>query len=276
MREEENKYGNLSEKELLDFLNDIEDEDNSLKEDTENKFDFSELQENETNSDIESRYNDKAWVGNVGDVMVRDEEEKRANAQKSADVRRRKRIELEAEKKRIQQASFNQEDIDLSGEINTTILGNLIAEVTLKYENKVKYYEDFINRRLTRLLMPLVPRQIKNIMASYPNIVKMSKGFFYRTSEQYGNLVFWATPEIPAFFEQNCERETILEQHPQFIENLDHSVSLYFKAKEELMTAKIKNAGILVRSSPRTYFDLLKLNPLWFAIVYRQLTGKEI
>jgi hypothetical protein len=109
----------------------------------------------------------------------------------------------------------------------------------------------------------------------YPASIRISPGFLYKASEEFGRgLTFWAIPNIPYYFAQNTEQEILKKQKPELLISVDRAVGLYHEHKEKRAKKELKYASTIIQKGVRTYFDLLKLNPFWFEILYNSLIEK--
>ena len=302
------KYGDLTDDELTDLLNEIEDDNEELEEsrmeaekatsDTEEKnaiadpqmdageekIDVSSLDEDEiANLNAEAEFGSTfAWHGagpgySCG-IKLHGDEYRKQTSKRIHDASREKRRLLAADKVRIQREAFNQSDINLSDEIGDDNIRLLISALVKENTVMMEKYEAFINRRLQKLLLPLVPLQLRKCSKAYPNSVRMSPGFLYRASKEYGDgRTFWASPEIPYYFKQGEEQKIALEQvEPFFFVSIDEAVKAYNRNAEKRTEREVKYASMIYKKKVKTYFDLLKYNPFWYETLYNILmTEKE-
>ena len=277
----------INDKELLDFLNEIEDEDTDIslleeaveETDTELESDKSiinDFKDSEENIAIESQYDDNAWTESLNKVTALTEQEKSEVFKKRSEAQLAKNKKVRAEARRINKEAFIQKDIELSAEIPEYLIKNLISLLTEHTTQLIARCEDAINLRLERILKPMIPYPIRNCMYRYPDIIKMSKGFFYKTSEENGGLTYWASPKIPAYFKQNSERDIIFAKIPGCAESIDKLVVRFYGYLHKREEQELRYGAMIVGKNIRTYYDLLKEKPLWFAILYNHITGKNL
>ena len=57
---------------------------------------------------------------------------------------------------------------------------------------------------------------------------------------------------------------------------LDKAVAQYETHKEMLSTKQVKYATMLIRKKVITYYDLVKFKPVWFEVLYKALTSKQL
>ena len=254
--------------EYLDFLDEIR----------------SDTDENDIeNIKIESYYGENAWTHRGDSVIIRpdtsikiDDKPKMTRYEKASASMLKNAKSAKESRLAIQRMAFNQNIMPLSGTIDEDRFKLLISLLVTKPARLADKYQAFINRRLTSLLSPLIPRQITMCKRTYPFVMKEHPGFMYIASKEYGNgLSFWARPDIPYFFKQNTEQSELKKAGTKenYLANIDRAVFSYHKhliTKERL---ELKHASVLIRNNVKTYFDLLKLNPFWFKILYDKLTN---
>ena len=280
------KYGDLSDKELLEFFADIMSGDEEIEEaeasadekicDEEAQSMLSELPEN---AEIEAYYGDKAWVKPYSKtksldhgVILRSPEVKQKAAEGIKEANIKKSQRLKEDRIRIQREAFNQNYIQLSSQIDKPNVQLLISLLTKEHNDMVNRYSNFINRRLAALLGPFIPRRLRSCKVLYPKSVRICPGFMYKASEEYGGgLTFWATPSIPYYFEQGTEQELLLKNKPEFLYSVDKAVLFYHEHLKKRQEKELRYASTIIQNGVRSYFDLLKLNPFWFEILYNEL-----
>lgn len=285
------KYSNLEDKELLEFIAEIEGSDENIEE-TEanadkkisNKEAQSILSELPENAEIEAYYGDDAWRKPPIYTGYRDRitvlygpEAKQKAAEGRREAAKRKGQRLKKDRLRIQREAFNQERIRLSDQIEKEHMPLLIAALTKEHTRMINKYSNFINNRLTSLLNPFIPRRLRNCRLLYPNSIRMSPGFMYTASKDYGNgLTFWATPLIPYYFEQNTEQKILLKNKSSSLYAIDKAVIFYHEHLKKRQEKELKYASIIIQKRVSSYYDLLKLNPFWFEILYNELENNEL
>ena len=287
------KYGDLSDKEYLEFLAEIEDADEEIKEIEEltgEKIGDCELQcdsdsstilsETPENIEIEASYGDNAWrkfKGPNGFVVVPLSEEAKQIAIESRKKTNREKIKrLKKKKIEIQRNAFNQTDIVLTEKIGNENIQNLISLLVKNHTDVCDKYSNYINRRLTMLLSPLIPQLLKRCKKLYPDSVKQCPGFIYTDSKEYGyGLSFFATPDIPYYFVQGTEQSILIEYKLELLFPVDKAVYLYHEHIKKRRDKELKYASKILKHKITTYFELLKLNPFWFEILYNSLTLKK-
>ena len=277
----EERYGDLTDKEYLEFLSEIEEKDIDIEEAQCEAIEKIELEEEhaefsaiEENARIEAYYGEDAWR-KFGKYLFTKPDF--ASAQrKSLETRKAKQAKLKEDRIRIQREAFNQEYIRLSDPIGTDNLKLLITLLTHEHTAMVDKYADYINRRLFTLLNPLIPRRLRLCKMFYPESMKECPSFLYRASEEYGEgQTFWATPDIPYFFKQNTEQAELQKSgNSHFLVRVDKAVASYNMHNKIRAEKELKYASMLVQKGVNTYFDLLRLNPFWFEILFNDLKDK--
>lgn len=283
------KYGDLNDKELIEFLAEIKSGDEDIEEteaEATDKIDDEEVQsalsELPENAEIESYYGDDAWRKPPTFLGYRDRltvlygpygKQKSAEGRVKAFKKKAKR--LKEDRIRIQREAFNQEYIRLSDKIEKHHIQLLISTLTQEHTRMVNKYSDYINKRLATLLNPFIPRRIRICKMLYPDSIRPCPGFMYKASKEYGGgLTFWATPQIPYYFEQNTEQKVLIKNKSNFLYSIDRAIAFYHEHLKKRQEKELKYASLIIQKGVYSYFDLLKLNPFWFEILYNELKNK--
>lgn len=293
------KYGDLSDAELLSFLHEIEDGDDVMQEQQEeSSANVAYIEQLDEDSLPEEISDDKAWefvrrwakdetTGRWSithyDVCIKSEGvERRARQQK---IRQQKGVAAFKEKCRlkriqkidIQRKAFNQDDVSMSRRITKHEMQLLIATLTKDYAVIMNRCTDFINRRLGKLLRPFIPIAVKNCYDKHRDSMKDNPGFMYVASTDYGGgKSFWATPDLPYYFPQGSEKTVLLREKSRFLFSIDKAVAEFDAARSKQAEMEMKYASKLVQMKQGTFYDLLKLNPFWFEILYTEITHKKL
>ena len=268
--------GDLSDKEVYDLLDEIEADEDQLKEETPDEGELKaqlppeELELLEEAEPLELRQANGNWPvtkdKETGLFKLATPEEVEERREKS------KRDKTESEKvksrTRIQREAFQQDLIDLSGNIPKlyiTRLVQLLTEKEVELENK---YTAFLNRRFTMLLLPFIPRRLRICQQMYPESIRVSPGFMYKTPKSFGSKLFWAQPDIPVFFTQNTEQAILEESVPDYLNVINDVVARFYNNAEKKAKRQVNIATRLYERGVKTYYDLLKLDPMWYEKLY--------
>lgn len=264
--EEIKEYGDLSEQDLLEFLNALEDEDNDLRESQEH------VRATEESLEVDS---EKPDTIDPEEIPLKDRPDYyNLTPEQHGERTKAYAAERRLMKTRLHRAAFNQNEIELSEEIGNDLLKKLIVILTAEKREMLKKYEAYIEKRITDLLTPLIPRALRLAYSKYPQSVKANPGFIYKASEKYGkSKTYFVKPNLPYFFEQGTECETLHSSRPDLVERLDRTVLNYHLTKQELFEKEISIAARIQKHRLYTYFDLLKFNAMWFNALYEHLTG---
>lgn len=283
------KYGDLDDKELSEFLAEIKSDDEDIEEaetsadekigDEEAQSMLSELPEN---AEIEAYYGDDAWRKPRIYTGYRDRLTvlygpygKQRAAEGHREAIRKKAQQLKENRIRIQREAFNQNYIRLSDKIEKHHIKMLISILTQEHTRMIDKYSNYINKRLATLLNPFIPRRIRICRILYPNSIRVCPGFMYKASKEYGGgLTFWATPSIPYYFKQNTEQKVLLENKSDFLFSIDKAISFYHEHFKKRQEKELRYASLIIQKGVYSYFDLLKLNPFWFEILYNKLKSQ--
>lgn len=282
------QYGDLTEKELFEFLDEIKSDDEDIQEAQSEAIEKITLEEEhvelseeeQENREIEARYGDKMpWTGlglnNCQGVKLFGPEGQRRAAMASIEAKRKKSQRLKEDRIRIQREAFRQEYIRLSDPIGNERIKLLVSSLVKEHTRMVDKYSTYINKRLTTLLNPLIPRRLRICKSLYPDSIRPCPGFLYKASEEYGaGLTFWAMPNIPYYFAQNTEQKVLMEHKSPFLVNVDQSIKFYHEHFKKRADKELKYASLIYQKGVYSYFDLLRLNPFWYEVLYNDLQNK--
>ena len=282
------QYGDLTEKELFEFLDEIKSDDEDIQEAQSEAIEKITLEEEhvelseeeQENREIEARYGDKMpWTGlgpnNCGGVKLFGPEGQRRAAMASIEAKRKKSQRLKEDRIRIQREAFRQEYIRLSDPIGNERIKLLVSLLVKEHTRMVDKYSTYINKRLTTLLNPFIPRRLRICKSLYPDSIRPCPGFLYKASEEYGaGLTFWAMPNIPYYFAQNTEQKVLMEHKSPFLVNVDQSIKFYHEHLKKRAGKELKYASLIYQKGVYSYFDLLRLNPFWYEVLYNDLQNK--
>lgn len=282
------QYGDLTEKELFEFLDEIKSDDEDIQEaqsEAIKKITLEEehvelSEEEQENKEIEARYGDKIpWTGlglnNCQGVKLFGPEGQRRAAMASIEAKRKKSQQLKEDRIRIQREAFRQEYIRLSDPIGNERIKLLVSSLVEEHTRMIDKYSTYINKRLTTLLNPFIPRRLRICKGLYPNSIRPCPGFLYKASKEYGaGLTFWAMPSIPYYFAQNTEQKVLMDHKSPFLVSVDQSIKLYHEHLKKRTDKELKYASLIYQKGVYSYFDLLRLNPFWYEVLYNDLQNK--
>lgn len=282
------QYGDLTEKELFEFLDEIKSDDEDIQEAQSEAIEKITLEEEhvelseeeQENREIEARYGDKMpWTGvgwnNCNGVKLFGPEGQRRAAMANIEARKKKSQRLKEDRIRIQREAFRQEYIRLSDPIGNERIKLLVSSLVKEHTRMVDKYSTYINKRLTTLLNPFIPRRLRICKSLYPDSIRPCPGFLYKASEEYGaGLTFWAMPNIPYYFAQNTEQKVLIEHKSPFLVNVDQSIKFYHEHLKKRADKELKYASLIYQKGVYSYFDLLRLNPFWYEVLYNDLQNK--
>ena len=282
------QYGDLTEKELFEFLDEIKSDDEDIQEAQSEAIEKITLEEEhvelseeeQENKEIEARYGDKMpWAGlgpnNCRGVRLFGPEGQRRAVMASIEAKRKKSQRLKEDRIRIQREAFRQEYIRLSDPIGNERIKLLVSSLVKEHTRMVDKYSTYINKRLTALLNPFIPRRLRICKSLYPGSIRPCPGFLYKASEEYGaGLTFWAMPNIPYYFVQNTEQKVLMEHKSPFLVNVDQSIKFCHEHLKKRADKELKYASLIYQKGVYSYFDLLRLNPFWYEVLYNDLQNK--
>lgn len=282
------QYGDLTEKELFEFLDEIKSDDEDIQEAQSEAIEKITLEEEhvelseeeQENRKIEARYGDKiSWTGlglnNCRGVKLFGPEGQRRAAMAGIEAKKKKSQRLKEDRIRIQREAFRQEYIHLSDPIGNERIKLLVSSLVKEHTRMVNKYSAYINKRLATLINPFIPRKLRICKSLYPDSIRPCPGFLYKASEEYGaGLTFWAMPNIPYYFVQNTEQKVLMEHKSPFLVNVDQSIKLYHEHLKKRTDKELKYVSLIYQKGVRSYFDLLRLNPFWYEVLYNDLQNK--
>lgn len=282
------QYGDLTEKEFFEFLDEIKSDDEDIQEAQSEAIEKITLEEEhvelseeeQENREIEARYGDKMpWTGlgpnNCIGVKLFGPEGQRRAAMASIEAKRKKSQQLKEDRIRIQREAFRQEYIRLSDPIGNERIKLLVSSLVKEHTRMVDKYSTYINKRLTTLLNPFIPRRLRICKSLYPDSIRLCPGFLYKASEEYGaGLTFWAMPNIPYYFVQNTEQKVLMKHKSPFLVSVDQSIKFYHEHFKKRADKELKYASLIYQKGVYSYFDLLRLNPFWYEVLYNDLQNK--
>lgn len=256
----------LSERELLEFLHEIECMEDALTEE-ETKVEEAEAEE-------------QSWFESIKEQEQQATSERIANNAPSerAEIAQRMHAERKLLKTRIQRSAFDQSEIPLTDKLTNEDVKMLIEVLTEDLARLVEKSAVFIASRIKSLLLPLIPGPLRKAYRQYPESVKACQGFLYRASQEYGEgKTFFVKPDVPYFFEQGSEMEVLRQAvSPEIICALDRHVRDYHRKRERLFNKETSIASSIPKYGIHTYFTLLNHNVIWFSKLYLKKTGKPL
>lgn len=270
------KNGEITDNSYLELLNEIEDSDIASDENqkaSEARIEEQLAKEQEENSEIEAYFGEGAWRSLNGKPCLIDPSytEKRVAAKKQ---------KIQADKDArlaIQRYAFNQNILPLNDIIPNSNKSLLISELVKDYEDIIVNKYNYINARIRALLSYHIPQRIRACALAYPDSIRKSPGFLYRASQEYGRgLLFWASPDIPYYFTQNTEQQILKDNYDaNILAQIDRAIVIYYDYKQKSINRQVKIASRLLENNTQTYFDLLRLNPFWFDILYKHFNTEN-
>ena len=158
------QYGDLTEKELFEFLDEIKSDDEDIQEAQSEAIEKITLEEEhvelseeeQENREIEARYGDKMpWTGlgsnNCHGVKLFGPEGQRKAAMAGIEAKRKKSQRLKGDRIRIPREAFRQEYIRLSDPIGNERIKLLVSSLVKEHTRMVDKYSTYINKRLVLL-----------------------------------------------------------------------------------------------------------------------------
>lgn len=236
----------LSDKELIAYLAEIEREDDELEETSE--ITHEAIAEMDALADVAEAKED-GYSATIADRAARES--------------------------KIKRFAFSQSKLQLSTRIPEKHFKLLISLLTEPHKKIVNEYRQYINNRLARVLLKEMPAPIRRCWKQYNWSIKRSVGFLYVAQPEGAKreYEFYATPSIPAFFEQHSERAILMEHNPTAVTAIDKAVKTLHEHQRRKSQREVAFATSLINNNIKTYFDLVKAKPLMFELLYNHLYG---
>lgn len=174
----------------------------------------------------------------------------------------------------IQRDAINSEFLPVYSEFTRENKTLLIELLTAEAYRIMVRSEKFVNKRLEELLLPLIPTSIRRCAAYYPESIKFSPGFLYKASEEYGEgKHLWVTPKMPYYFSQGTEMDILRENNEDALYKIDKAVATFHRCKNELADKEFRYA--LRIKDLKTYYQLVKHNPMWYDKLKEELLKRK-
>lgn len=232
----------LSEEELLEFLNSMEDEDH----------------DNEATEEVSS------------EVLI---DQREYNRQACAASRQR----AKERKLDIQRKAFDQKLIDLNMVIPNHNAKLLISELMSKYDELIAKNKAYVHKRINDLMRARTPQFLKAAFKRAPQAFKRHPGFMYKTAKIYAKeYEIWVNIDGPYYFEQGTESEMLHAKCGRFVKQVDKAIYNLFRYDAEKKQVAVDSAIKLAHLKRGTYFELLQSKPEWFQILYDAIEAKKL
>lgn len=179
-------------------------------------------------------------------------------------------------------AAFQQTDIPLTATISAKAMQVIVMHRSRLYlKRAMNAYKEARNRISSAFLKNLPYQERVRLMHGEMERSIPAPGFVYttknpdeKTGEQHS---VWMKPLSIYLCEQGKELDFLHSQpYQEHIEKADKWVHAYFAQLKRAHDIQVRTAGILIGRDIRTYFQLLKYNPVWFAGIYEQTTKKRL
>lgn len=250
----------ISDNDLYSYLNELEDIEEDIKQ---------EQAAVDSDEALEASYGDNAWVNLSSDKTVLTSD--MTLDEQGLLARRKKQNTAKLLALEIRREALSQELIDLSSPLTQADIKRLILLITQRQTSLMNKYTNFINRKITSILTPHIPRPLRYYFSLYPQAMVKHPGFLYRAVlDNCKVLPFWVRPNIPYFFEQGTECQWLETNKKDigFLEKINRKIALYYRNAEERTRKEVYCASYILQKGINTYFDLLKAQPLWFRYLY--------
>ena len=251
----------LSKSELDDFLAEINSEE------------AIELPAQET-QEAHERKPRKHYKKSADGMLVEcTEEEWLEMRKKSAATRSKNTYNRNVKRREIIKEALNSDYVDLNSPISVENKKLLIEKLVKKNSAIMKGEETYINNLFTRHMGYLIPKDLLNAWKNYKDCMVPAPSFTYTASEEYGQgLSFKVNVNLPMYFSSEACTTFIDEHYPDLRPKIDRAVTVFYKHKDERNKLEIRCAQMLTKVA--TYYQLLKLNPIWYDTLIKAMKEK--
>lgn len=232
----------ISEDELLELLNTMEDED----------------------------LNNEASEEASDEVLARQREYSKKKSTESRQRTKERNLE-------IQRMAFSQKVIDLNMVMPKEHVQLLISELLAKYNEQIAKNKAYAHKRINDLMRARTPQFVRQVYKRAPHSFKRCPDILYKTSKIYNKeYSLWFSIEGPYFFEQGTESDMLHKCCPKFIKQVDHAIYNIHRYEAEKKQMAVDSALRVANLKKGTYFELLQAKPEWFKILYDILSTRRV
>lgn len=255
-----------------------------LQNDSNNWFNKSEWHINSQGEITRENSGELFAMDDKGIVAVSENPQKSSNDQTRAERLRQESIRYkhnrDLHKIEINRMAFDQKILPLSDKITLEHKRLIIELLTMPLRELIVKYENYVNKRIEKLLMPVIPAAVKLANAKWPWIFIQNPGFLYKTRIKLNgeSKTFWAEPKVPYYFKQGTEQAVLEERDislaPYFLDSVDRAIFRWYATREKLAEREVHFASKMINIKGNTYYHLLMLNPFWFEKLYEHVKNE--
>lgn len=194
-----------------------------------------------------------------------------AEKRKATQAKNENAIEKKRRKQEIVSEAINSTFIDLNASLTVEHKKLLISLLTKHYTERMEHHDKYINASIETVFKKVIPHDLLNAYAKFPDTVIPFPGFTYVASKEYGQgLQFKVKPNIPLYFKPEDCNGIIRELLPvDRLASLDKAVAFFHKYKNTRSKQEIKIAEALTKIS--TFFQLVKKDAFWYDTLVQEL-----
>lgn len=198
-----------------------------------------------------------------------------AEQRKANQAKNEAAIDKKRRKQEIINEAINSTFIDLNAPLTVIHKKLLISLLTKHYTEKMEHHDSYINATVEMVFKKVIPHDLLNTFAKFPDTVIPFPGFTYKASEEYGQgLQFKVCPNIPLYFKPEDCNGIIRELLPaNRLASLDKAVAFFHKYKDTRSKQEIKIAEALTKI--QTFFQLVKKDPFWYDTLVQELKKQQ-
>ena len=203
-----------------------------------------------------------------------DAEDKELKKKATKEIQYAKRREKYAKERALKNAAFEQELVNLDTIIPEDILRLFIEKLCTTKDYSQRHLE-LAQALVKAMLYQSVPVNLRRMKELYPLVIKKHLGFLYTTTYCFPERKMWFACDIPHCFAPGEEMAIIKGFEGKKLKNLDLHIEQYYKGEEKKKRVKTAVAIKLVHNNVKTYMDLVRLDPLWWEVMYSVLKEKN-
>lgn len=170
----------------------------------------------------------------------------------------------------IRREAFEQNYIKLTDQISKEAISKIVTLAISRRVCEARKIGGLVNRQIESLMRMLVPHILRKCMKLYPQSITKCPGFAYTTKD--GSQTAWVQPDLPYFLEQGTEcsaiHETYDETKAERIARLDSLIDRYIKALDKQSDFEANCLSYIKLNNISTYIALLDAKPKWFYAYY--------
>lgn len=199
----------------------------------------------------------------------------KADSRKANKAKNEFAIDKKRRKQEIVNEAINSNFIDLNSPLTIEHKKLLISLLTKNYTDRMTHHDSYIQNVVEAALRKVIPSDLLNTFAKFPDAVVPFPGFTYTASKEYGQeLQFRIRPNLPMYFSPDDCTNILKKLLPHSrLASLDKAIALFYKYKNTRSQREVKIAEALTRI--HTFFQLVKKDPFWYDSLVNELKSQQ-